>query len=159
MKKATDEKKIWDVIEKIVGTFYIHATRQAKLSDHQTFKFNITKYYLSYCNPDKTHELLKIDLPQEADCDISRGHFYISMSHKFMNDNVDKIITKLLHYFPDCNFKFEHREGLESFYGVRRRINYIIINMRWDNIVEPPPANIEEPSPDNIEEPPPYRFN
>ena len=80
MKKDECEKKIWNVIEKIVKQFYHLALLQAKGTEDTTFEFNITNYYLTHCNPVKAHELLNIAFPPEAArTDIDRGNFYISM--------------------------------------------------------------------------------
>ena len=134
MKQDADEKKIWDVIEKIVKQFYHLALLQAKGTEDTTFEFNITNYYLTHCNPVKAHELLNIAFPPEAArTDIDRGNFYISMVKKFIDDNEDKIIIKLFYYFPDCNFEIKPKLYQHTFHGARRILNAKIIIMEWVN--------------------------
>ena len=132
MKKVVEEKEINNIIEKIVKQFYHLALLQAKGTEDTTFEFNITDYYLSYCNPDKTHELLNVAFPPEADrTDIDRGQFYISMVKKFIDDNEDKIIIKLFYYFPDCNFEIKPKLYQHTFHGAQRILNAKIIIMEW----------------------------
>lgn len=158
MKKDDCEKKIWNVIEKIVKQFYHTALFNAKLSDDTTFEFNINEYYMSYCNPEKTHELLNVALLPEQNADGTAPdfeNFYISMAKKFINDYEDKIITKLLYYFPDCNFEIEHRDVVRLLWGRQRMLNHKIIIMKWDNIEEPHPytdsiTGLDYDSPDRL---------
>jgi len=138
MKQDEDDKKIWDVIEKIVKQFYHLALLNAKLSDDTTFEFNINEYYMSYCNPEKTHELLNVALPSDVDNGDNRYKFYINMVKKFIDDNEDKIITKLLYYFPDCNFEIEHKKVMRLLWGGQRILTDTLIIMKWDTIEEPP---------------------
>ena len=94
---------------------------------------------MSYCNPEKTNELLNVALPSEVDNGDNKYTFYISMAKKFINDYEDKIITKLLYYFPDCNFEIEHRAVVRLLWGRQRILNDTLIIMKRDTIEEPPP--------------------
>lgn len=137
MKKYEEEKEINNIIEKIVKHFCYPCASYL-------YEFNVTQLYLIVCNLEKKHELLNSDLLKEAD-DTSGGDYYINMANKFIDDNEDKIITKLLYNFPDCNFEIVNREVVKlqfyhipdnSIHNSRRKINAKIIIMRWDDIKE-----------------------
>jgi len=134
MKKDEEEKEINNIIEKIVKQFCYPC-------DSYLYEFNVTELYLIACNLEKKHELLNSDLLKEAE-DISGDDFYISMANKFIDDNEDKIITKLLYNFPYCNFEIENREVVKlKLYHIpdnsihnTRIFNVKIIIMRWRDI-------------------------
>ena len=135
MKKDEDEKEINNIIEKIVKQFCYPC-------DSYLYEFNVTELYLIVCNLEKKHELLNSTSLKEAE-DISGDDFYISMANKFIDDNEDKIITKLLYNFPYCNFEIENREVVKlklyhipdnSIHNSRRIFNAKIIIMRWVDI-------------------------